>query len=112
MNKRRDFLKGAGIIGAVAGAFVGTKVVINEKEKANKDTIAEIEKLSPSVLSIQTRYGEIDNTPPPSQFTLTGFNGPKFKPGTEKTQVVKFLPGPDGELYIHTNGQWKKVITT
>ena len=110
MNKRREFLKGAGIIGAVAGAFVAPKIIINEKEKANKETIAEIEKLSPPVLMIQTRYGEIDYTPP-SKYTLTGI-GPKFKEGTEKTQSVKFLPGPDGELYIHTNGYWKKVITT
>lgn len=110
MNKRRQFLKGAGIIGAIAGAFVGTKIVLNEKEKANKDTIDEIEKISPNVLMIQTRYGEIDHTPP-SKYTITGI-GPKFKEGTEKTQSVKFLPGPDGELYIHTNGKWKKVITT
>jgi hypothetical protein len=113
MNKRREFLKGAGIIGAFAGAAVGAKIVINEKEKLNKKAVEEIEKISPSVLSIQTTYGEIDNTPIPDGSCIIGIPGQKkFVSGTEKQVNVKFIPGPDGELYIHTNGQWKKVITT
>ena len=108
-NTRRDFLKGAGIIGGLAGAFIGSKIIINEKEKVNKQAVAEIERVSPPVLQITTKYGELDTSPPPQYvFTL----GPRFKPGTETLKDVKFLPGPDGELYIRTNGEWKKVITT
>jgi hypothetical protein len=41
------------------------------------------------------------------------YNGTKrFVPGTEKQVSVKMVPGPDGELYINVNGQWKKVLTT
>ena len=40
------------------------------------------------------------------------YNGTKrFVPGTEKQVSVKMVPGPDGELYINVNGQWKKVLT-
>ena len=41
-----------------------------------------------------------------------GLNQKKFVPGTEKQVNVKFVPGPDGELYLNINGQWKKVLTT
>ena len=39
------------------------------------------------------------------------YGGNKFVPGTEKQVSVKMVPGPDGELYINVNGQWKKVLT-
>ena len=42
---------------------------------------------------------------------LYGSGGNKFVPGTEKQVSVKMVPGPDGELYINVNGQWKKVLT-
>lgn len=36
----------------------------------------------------------------------------KHAPGT-KLQVVKvgMKPGPDGELYLKTNGKWRKIVT-
>jgi hypothetical protein len=40
-----------------------------------------------------------------------GLSGKKFVPGTEKHVDVKLVPGPDGELYLNINGQWKKVLT-
>ena len=40
-----------------------------------------------------------------------GLNSKKFIPGTEKHVDVKLVPGPDGELYLNINGQWKKVLT-
>jgi len=40
-----------------------------------------------------------------------GLSGKKFVPGTEKHVDVKLVPGPDGELYLNVNGQWKKVLT-
>ena len=41
-------------------------------------------------------------------------NNKEFVEGTEKTidVDVKLVPGPDGELYLNVNGQWKKVLTT
>ena len=42
---------------------------------------------------------------------LYGSGGNKFVPGTEKQVSVKMVPGPDGELYINVNGQWKRVLT-
>lgn len=39
-------------------------------------------------------------------------NNKEFVEGTEKTIDVKLVPGPDGELYLNVNGQWKKVLTT
>ena len=43
---------------------------------------------------------------------LMGTNWKKFVPGTEKTVDIKMKPGPDGELYVHVNGQWKRLLTT
>jgi hypothetical protein len=40
-----------------------------------------------------------------------GLNTKKFIPGTENQVNVKMVPGPDGELYLNVNGQWKKVLT-
>ena len=42
---------------------------------------------------------------------LYGSGGNRFVPGTEKQVSVKMVPGPDGELYINVNGQWKRVLT-
>jgi len=42
---------------------------------------------------------------------LFGSGGNRFVPGTEKQVSVKMVPGPDGELYINVNGQWKRVLT-
>ena len=39
------------------------------------------------------------------------YGGKRFVPGTEKQVNVKMVPGPDGELYINVNGQWKRVLT-
>jgi hypothetical protein len=38
-------------------------------------------------------------------------HGKNFVPGTENQQSVKMVPGPDGELYLNINGQWKRVLT-
>lgn len=36
----------------------------------------------------------------------------QFVPGTENEVSVKMVPGPDGELYLNVNGQWKRILTT
>lgn len=38
-------------------------------------------------------------------------NNKDFIPGTEKNVAVKMVPGPDGELYLNVNGEWKRVLT-
>ena len=41
-----------------------------------------------------------------------GGNNKQFVPGTENEVSVKMVPGPDGELYLNVNGQWKRILTT
>ena len=113
--------------------------VIDNIPKVDPKIIAQIEKINPSTLSLTQTYGEIEPPKPPPTWptfqrgeyvisgssggpnpglTLThdgniniGLNQKKFVPGTEKQVDVKLVPGPDGELYLNINGQWKKVLT-
>ena len=113
--------------------------VTDNTPKVDPKIIAEIDKINPTTLSLTQTYGEIEppKPPPTSQsgsymisngviggissnpgLTLSqdgniniGLNQKKFVPGTEKQVDVKFVPGPDGELYLNINGQWKKVLT-
>ena len=100
--------------------------------------IKQIEEVCPANVTFTSTYGEIAPPPPPPQFTGSSFytvgsaNGnsynevmridssgnlgiggssKRFVPGTEKQVSVKMVPGPDGELYINVNGQWKRVLT-
>lgn len=41
-----------------------------------------------------------------------GGKNKQFVPGTENEVSVKMVPGPDGELYLNVNGQWKRILTT
>ena len=152
VSKRRGFLKGFGLIGAVA-AGVSAPVVIEKVREVQLPPIAptvdpkiisQIEEINPSTLSLSQTYGEIEPPKPPavvhnpfgssggyivsnggigstqtgSALVLghdgnikVGLSGKKFVPGTEKHVDVKLVPGPDGELYLNINGQWKKVLT-
>jgi hypothetical protein len=98
--------------------------------------IKQIEEICPANVTFTSTYGEIAPPPPPppsngmSFYTVgsnIGYNevmridssgnlgiggsSKRFVPGTEKQVSVKMVPGPDGELYINVNGQWKKVLT-
>jgi hypothetical protein len=98
--------------------------------------IKQIEEVCPANVTFTSTYGEIAPPPPPPQFTGSSFytvgssvgynevmrldssgnlgigsSSKRFVPGTEKQVSVKMVPGPDGELYINVNGQWKKVLT-
>lgn len=152
VSKRRGFLKGFGLIGAVA-AGVSAPVVIEKVREVqlppitptvDPKIISQIEEINPSTLSLSQTYGEIEPPRPPpvvhnpfgssggyivsnggigstqtgSALVLghdgnikVGLSGKKFVPGTEKHVDVKLVPGPDGELYLNINGQWKKVLT-
>lgn len=147
VSKRRGFLKGFGLIGALA-AGVSAPVVIEKVREVqlppitptiDPKIVAQIEEINPSTLSLTQTYGEIEPPKPPppipsgsylisgsggtigytgSALILSndgnvkvGLNQKKFIPGTEKHVDVKLVPGPDGELYLNVNGQWKKVLT-
>jgi hypothetical protein len=103
--------------------------------------IKQIEEVCPANVTFCSTYGEIappPPPPPPPQFTGSSFytvgsvtgssynevmridssgnlgiggSSKRFVPGTEKQVSVKMVPGPDGELYINVNGQWKRVLT-
>jgi hypothetical protein len=102
--------------------------------------IKQIEEVCPANVTFCSTYGEIAPPPPPPPISNSmgfytvgsniGYNGynevmridssgnlgiggssKRFVPGTEKQVSVKMVPGPDGELYINVNGQWKKVLT-
>jgi hypothetical protein len=153
LSKRRGFLKGFGLIGAVA-AGVSAPVVIEKVREVqlppitptvDPKIISQIEEINPSTLSLAQTYGEIEPPKPPPVVHNTfgtsgsyivsnggtigssyvnsalvlghdgnikvGLSNKKFVPGTEKHVDVKLVPGPDGELYLNINGQWKKVLT-
>ena len=102
--------------------------------------IKQIEEVCPANVTFCSTYGEIAPPPPPPPISNSmgfyavgssiGYNGynevmridssgnlgigsssKRFVPGTEKQVSVKMVPGPDGELYINVNGQWKKILT-
>jgi len=99
--------------------------------------IKQIEQVGPANVTFTSTYGKIAPPPPPPQFNGSSFfvvgssggsynevmridssgnlgiggSNKRFVPGTEKQVSVKMVPGPDGELYINVNGQWKRVLT-
>jgi hypothetical protein len=99
--------------------------------------IKQIEQVGPANVTFTSTYGKIAPPPPPPQFNGSSFfvvgssggsynevmridstgnlgiggSTKRFVPGTEKQVSVKMVPGPDGELYINVNGQWKKILT-
>lgn len=146
-NKRRNFLKGAGILGMfMAGAAAPvvvkhvkeTKVVAGPVPTIDPKVLTTLEEQAPPTLELRASYGEIAPPPPPPTFngmymvgdsmgigtsmermrinsdgsTTMLINQKKFVEGTENQQSVKMVPGPDGELYVQINGQWKKLLTT
>jgi hypothetical protein len=101
---------------------------------ADPKVLALLEEQAPPTLCLMATYGEIAPPPPPpaynGMYAISGgnfgqermriasdgsttllINGKNFVPGTENHQSVKMVPGPDGELYLNINGQWKRVLT-
>lgn len=101
---------------------------------ADPKVLVLLEEQAPPTLCLMATYGEIAPPPPPpaynGMFVISGGNigqermrissdgsttmlmtGKNFVPGTENHQSVKMVPGPDGELYLNINGQWKRVLT-
>lgn len=102
--------------------------------------ISLIEEQASNHLQLTHTYGEIAPPPPPPPSSLNGSflvsnggyttasasylqinadggvniggNNKQFVPGTENQVSVKMVVGPDGELYLNVNGQWKRILTT
>jgi hypothetical protein len=110
-------------------------------ETVDPAIISLIEEQASNHLQLTHTYGEIAPPPPPLPSSLNGSvlvsnwatggtttgsflqinanggvniggNNKQFVPGTENEVSVKMVPGPDGELYLNVNGQWKRILTT
>jgi len=135
MTSRRDFFrggaKGAGLLGAFVAGFAAPIVIEKTKEihvkapeplpapTVDPQVVEKIKEFAPTgILEFNKTYGEIDKTPPPvfnnSPYMIVGTNGldKKLVPGTEKNVKVGMMVGPDGQLYIRVNDDWKRVLTT
>lgn len=156
VDRRRKFLKGFGVLGALAAGAAATTVVIEKHTetklipakipKVDPNMVALIEEQTPSILTLTSKYGTV--APPPREpmermrFNSDGTysinpslvsslsppyagltiqpngslhvrgNSTDFVPGTENSVAVKLVAGPDGELYLNVNGEWKRVLTT
>ena len=122
MTTRRKFFQVLGLgAGVATGGVVAAAAVLPNPE--NKEVIDKIKKNKEGTLSFHTTYGEevkermritsdLDlhlGTVTPSQKLYV--YEPNYVPGTTKQVIVDFKPGPDGELYLKTNGKWRKIVT-
>jgi hypothetical protein len=129
IESRRKFIRGAGLLGVLATGVMAAKtasstpVVINNNTHIHNKTpevdpkiLKLIEESNPAVLQLQTTYGELTpltDTDHENVYIANSLYGySKYIPGTEKHVFVKLIAGPDGELYLGVDGQWKKVLTT
>ena len=107
MATRRNFFKYLGLAGGAAagGAVAAASLVASD---AKSKAVKEIENLGYSSLIINQQYGQ--------ERSRVSFDG-SFGIGTtspkEKLDVVSvsMTPGPDGELYLKTNGKWRRIVT-
>lgn len=86
MNARRKFLKGFGLVGAVAvGAITATKVQMDNKNDINPDILSELEESNMSgSITFQSNYNGI-------------------------TPSATWKVGRDGNMYLKENNQWRRV---
>ena len=131
MTSRRDFFrggaKGAGLLGAFVAGFAAPVVIEKTKEihvkapeplpapTVDPQVVEKIKEFAPAgILEFHKTYGEIAPPEPnPSPFVFTGVHGgPKLVPGTENSVKVGMMVGPDGQLYVRVNDDWKRVLTT
>ena len=108
MSTRRNFFKYLGLAGGIAGGgVVAAAAVLPDPEQAK--CVKEIENTENNYngrFSIGREYGEV-LTPEPNQFLY----GPQFVPETRKYVMVSMTVGPDGNMYLLTNGKWRKIVT-
>jgi hypothetical protein len=105
MATRRNFFKYLGLAGGVAtGGVVAAAAVLPDAEKC--EVIEEIQAAGYNgKLTLGNEYGQL--APPDGTISF----GPKFVPGTEKRVTASMTVGPDGEMYLLTNGKWRRIVT-
>ena len=114
---RRSFLRKGGLFGAlVAAASAPAIAEAATRKPATKDVskeIAEALDANPMSLHLQAGYGE-KIAEPQERMRITSEGGFYFNPQPEynNTVNVALKPGPDGELYVKKNGEWKRILTT
>ena len=116
MSTRRNFFKYLGLAGGIAGGgVVAAAAVLPDPEQAK--CVKEIENTgnnyNDGTFSIGREYGEV-LTPEPNQYVYgpqLNCGGPQFVPGTRKYVMVSMTVGPDGNMYLLTNGKWRKIVT-
>jgi hypothetical protein len=105
MNDRRNFIRGAGIIGAFA---VGVASYKQMKEMANEHK--DISHLAPpekaTTIQITGAYGEKPKAPEPTMgqnmFYINGWN-------EEVTHRVSMTVGKDNRLWMKIGDEWHRV---
>ena len=105
MEQRRNFLRGAGIIGAFA---VGVASYRQVKEMANEHK--DISHLAPpdkaTTIQITGAYGEKPKAPEPTMgqnmIYINGWNG-------EVTHRVSMTVGKDNRLWLKIGDKWQRV---
>ena len=119
MATRRNFFKYLGLAGGIAGGgVVAAAAVLPDPEQAK--CVKEIENTgnnyNDGTFSIRREYGEV-LTPESNQYVygpqfVPGYvYGPQFVPGTRKYVMVSMTVGPDGNMYLLTNGKWRRIVT-
>ena len=112
--ERRTFFQllglGAGAA-ALGGKAVAAATIISNKEKT--DAVKKIEEHSGyGKVTISANYDE--TAYPKGANGGTGYiSAPQtqFVHGTRKHVTASLTVGPDGEMYLNTNGKWRRIVT-
>jgi hypothetical protein len=113
MNTRRNFFKFLGLAGGVAATGVAGAAALVAATPGKSEAVKQIEKIEAAgyngKLTLGSEYGQF--APPDiNSFTISGI-GPRFVPGTKKQFTASMTVGPDGEMYLMTNGKWRRIVT-
>lgn len=130
--QRRNFFQFLGLgTAAAAGGAVTAATLIASSGKS--DAVKKIEEAAfNGKMTIGAEYGELAPKKP-MQFMEPGPEvvdyfayggsggssnrlsvyspGPDFIPGTRKHVTASLTVGPDGEMYLMTNGKWRRIVT-
>lgn len=106
MATRRNFFKYLGLASGVAGGgIVAAAAVLPDSEKTK--SIKEIESIGHNgKLTLGAEYGKLRPIEP-NTFRF----GSQFVSGTERHVKASMTVGPDGEMYLLTNGKWRRIVT-
>ena len=103
---RRQFLRGLGIFGIVAGASAPA-IADSKKAEIPQEILDKLDESNTHLVLM----GQYDQKPKKSyQYngsTVYSFDLPEYNTTTQ----VAMKAGPDGNLYLKINDVWKKVAT-